>query len=248
MNSNCKEMFQLCIDQGNSSTKIGIFDHNTLIHQAEYKQFSENKIIEIKNNFQIQSAIISSVISDNEVLLHLLQIHFKQFVVFNHKTAVPIENKYLTPQTLGLDRLAAMVGAQFLQPNKDLLVIDAGTAITYDFLDRNKLYSGGNIAPGIEMRLKSLHDYTHKLPLIKAEPYDELLGNDTKTAILAGVLQGIQFEMDGYINTLKIKYPELSIFLTGGSTFYFDTKLKNLIFAEKKLVLIGLNRILNFNV
>ena len=241
-------MFQLCIDQGNSSTKIGIFNYNALVHQAEYKEFSENEIVEIQNNFQIQSAIISSVVTNNEALLQLLQIHFQQLVIFSHHTSVPIENRYLTPQTLGLDRLAAIVGAQFLQPNKDLLVIDAGTAITYDFLDSNKVYWGGNIAPGIEMRLKSLHDYTQKLPLIQAEPYDELLGNDTKTAILAGVLQGIQFEMDGYINTLKIKYPELSIFLTGGSTFYFDTKLKNLIFAEKKLVLIGLNRILNFNV
>ncbi len=241
-------MFQLCIDQGNSSTKIGVFDLNTLIHQAEYKQFGKKEIVDIENDFKIQSAIISSVISNNEVLLRLLQVHFEEFVNFNHHTSVPIENRYLTPQTLGLDRLAGMVGAQFLQPNKDLLVIDAGTAITYDFLDSNRVYWGGNIAPGLEMRLKSLHDYTHKLPLIQAEPYDELLGNDTKTAILAGVLQGIQFEIIGYINTLIIKYPELSIFLTGGSTFYFDTKLKNLIFAEKNLVLIGLNRILNFNV
>jgi type III pantothenate kinase len=241
-------MYQLCIDQGNSSTKIGVFDLNTLIYQTDYKQFGEKEIVEIKNDFQIRSAIISSVISDNEDLLQFLQFHFQQFVILNHCTSVPIENKYHTPKTLGLDRLAAIVGAQFLQPEKNLLVIDAGTAITYDFLDKNKVYWGGNIAPGIEMRLKSLHDYTKKLPLIQAEPYDEILGNDTKTAILAGVIQGIHFEIIGYINTLKIKYPELSIFLTGGSTFYFDTKLKNLIFAEKNLVLIGLNHILNFNV
>ena len=155
---------------------------------------------------------------------------------------------YETPETLGKDRLAAVVGASFLKPGKDILVIDAGTAITYDFINSKKQYLGGNIAPGINLRLRSLHEFTQRLPLVQVNSESPLLGVDTNSALVSGALYGIVFEIDGYISTLKIKYPQLSVFLTGGSTFYFDTKLKSPIFAEKNLVLIGLNRILQYNV
>jgi type III pantothenate kinase len=110
------------------------------------------------------------------------------------------------------------------------------------------VYWGGNISPGINLRLRSLHEFTQTLPAVQPKPTDQFLGIDTESAILSGVIQGIVFEMNGYMDTIKIKYPQLSIFLTGGSAFYFDTKLKNTIFAEKNLVLIGINRILQFNV
>lgn len=239
---------QLCVDQGNSSTKIAVFESDKLLEFKTYKSLEIQHLNEVIDRFPIKSCIISSVVEKNDELYYFLNQKVQNFIVLNHKTLVPFENRYETPETLGKDRIAAIVGAKFLQPNTDLLVIDAGTAITYDFIDAHGVYHGGNIAPGIDMRLRSLHEFTQKLPLVEAQVDTPLLGFDTKSAILSGVINGIIFEIDGYIDSLKFKYSELSIYLTGGSTFYFYTKLKNPIFAEKYLVLIGLNRILQFNV
>ncbi len=238
----------LCIDQGNSSTKIGIFNKDKLVDTFVYDHFGKSELSELLAMFSISNCIVSSVISDNTELLKELKDKIKILIELSHSTSIPITNNYSTPETLGNDRLAAVVGASYLKPGHDILVIDAGTAITYDFIDATQNYSGGNIAPGLNLRLWSLHEFTDKLPLVEPKIESQLFGNSTETAILSGVLYGIVFEIDGYINTLKIKYPQLSTFLTGGSTFYFDTKLKNAIFAERNLVLIGLNRILQYNV
>jgi len=238
----------LCIDQGNSSTKVGIFNHNDLIESFNFVNFGTNEIKELLIKFLIDSCILSSVIHENKDIKRILEENTQNFIELTHKTVVPIENRYLTPETLGKDRLAAVVGAAFLKPESDILVIDAGTAITYDFIDSNQVYFGGNIAPGLNIRLRSLHESTQKLPLVEPNAESPFLGDTTNKALISGSIYGIVFEIDGYINALKIKYPQLSTFLTGGSTFYFDTKLKNAIFAEKNLVLIGLNRILQYNV
>jgi type III pantothenate kinase len=238
----------LCIDQGNSSTKIGVFDENDLIESSAFEIDNLTEAVEIIERFNIESCIISSVTNQVSYFQSILKQRIKNYLELSHKTLVPIENRYLTPETLGKDRLAAIVGAAFLKPDTDILVIDAGTAITFDFIDSKQVYHGGNIAPGLNMRLRSLHEFTQKLPLVEPNQNSSLLGNDTNSAILSGAVYGIALEIDGYINTLKIKYPQLSTFLTGGSTFYFDTKVKNAIFAEKNLVLIGLNRILQYNV
>ena len=238
----------LCIDQGNSSTKVGIFDQNELIYSFSYEQFGKVELSVLLSDFPIISCIISSVISDNKELIGELKNQVEVFIELSHTTAIPIENSYLTPETLGKDRLAAVIGAACLKPGHDILVIDAGTAITYDFIDSTRRYLGGNIAPGLNLRLRSLHEFTHKLPIVEPKVDSPFIGNSTESAMLSGALYGIVFEIDGYIDALKIKYPQLSTFLTGGSTFYFDTKLKNAIFAERNLVLIGLNRILLYNV
>ena len=239
----------LCIDQGNSSIKVGIFENDILIKDFVFKSINNNDLQNIFDTYHaINNCIISSVISENKQILAFLQKNTSKLINLSHKTAIPIENRYETAETLGNDRLAAVVGAAFLKPKGDILVIDVGTAITYDFIDANQVYWGGNIAAGINLRLRSLHEYTQKLPLVEITDNTPLIGNNTKTALISGTLYGIVFEMDGYINSLKNKYPQLSTFLTGGSTFYFDTKLKNAIFAEKNLVLIGLNRILQYNV
>ncbi len=238
----------LCIDQGNSSTKVGIFNLDKLIESLTFVDFRESEIKELFQKHSIESCILSSVVSDNDSIIEILTYNSGNFIELTHNTSIPIENRYLTPETLGKDRLAAVIGANFLKPGNDILVIDAGTAITYDFVNSNGVYSGGNIAPGLNMRLRALHEFTHKLPLVESTAESPFLGNDTNSAILSGALYGIVFEIDGYINTLKIKYPKLSTFLTGGSTFYFAAKLKSAIFAEKNLVLIGLNRILQHNV
>lgn len=240
--------YSLCIDQGNSSTKIAVFANDELLNFRAFENLDENCVAEIIDTYSIRHCILSSVTNEDVALSEFIKHKVEKFIFLDHQTPVPVEIRYDTPQTLGKDRLAAVVGASYLMPDKDLLVIDAGTAITYDFVDAKRIYHGGNIAPGVEMRLRALHEFTSKLPLVTAQMESPFLGTDTVSAIRSGVLYGIQFEINGYIDTLKIKYPELSVYLTGGSTFYFYTKLKSAIFAEKNLVLIGLNRILQFNV
>jgi type III pantothenate kinase len=129
-----------------------------------------------------------------------------------------------------------------------LLVIDAGTAITYELLEASGKYKGGNISPGMTTRFKALNQFTKKLPLVSETEDVPFLGRDTTSAIQAGVVNGIVFEMDGYIDALKVEYPSLLVFLTGGHSFYFERRLKNTIFADINLVLTGLNRILEYNV
>ena len=238
----------LCIDCGNSSTKAAVFNRNQLIETLVYVDFGLTEIEVLFEKFPIKNCILSSVVKNNENIIQELTRKSQYFIELTSKTTLPIKNLYETPDTLGKDRIAAVAGAAFLKPDTDLLVIDAGTAITYDFINSENEYNGGNIAPGLSMRLQAMHEFTSKLPLVEAETESPFLGTNTKSAILAGAFQGIIFEMDGYINSLKIKYPQLSTFLTGGSTFYFANKLKNTIFAEKNLVLIGLNRILEYNV
>ncbi len=238
----------LCIDRGNSRTKTGVFSNEKLISTNIFEQFGIEQLANIFKEYPVQNVILSGVVDTDIVVKNYLKNRSIFFIELSHETKLPFENNYLTPETLGKDRLAAIAGAAWLKPDTDILVIDAGTAITYDFIDAKGIYHGGNIAPGIGMRARALNEFTSKLPLIEPSSEYSLLGNDTASAINAGIIQGVVFEIDGYIQTLKNKYPELSTFLTGGSIFYFDKKLKNSIFAEKFLVLFGLNRILQYNV
>lgn len=162
-------------------------------------------------------------------------------------TPVPLRDGYSSASTLGMDRLAAAVGAWAMQPGHDLLVIDAGTAVTYDFVSADGTYMGGNIAPGIGMRLKSLHEHTGALPMVKPSGPVRMIGNDTETAIRSGVINGIRYETEGYIRDLKSLYPSLLVFLTGGDAEFFDIKGKSTNFAVPDLVLRGLARIVGFN-
>lgn len=236
----------LCVDQGNTLLKVAVFEEEVLIRHFTLNTDFESGLSEIINTFQINKAILSSVsaVSVDTILSQKV----KYFINFDHHTPVPVVNSYETPETLGKDRLAAVVGANRLMPETDLLVIDAGTAITFDFIDAHGVYHGGNIAPGIEMRAESLHQFTGKLPRVELKGDVSFLGKNTSDAIIAGIIYGAAFEIDGYIDRLLLKYPKLCTFLTGGSSIYFDGKLKNPIFADKNLVLTGLNRILQYNV
>jgi type III pantothenate kinase len=170
-------------------------------------------------------------------------------------TPVPIVNKYDTPHTLGQDRLAAAVGAKSLCPNENLLIIDAGSAITYDFVTDKGEYMGGNIAPGIKMRFTILQRMTKKLPLVETEENEliPLFGKNTRDAIAAGVIRGIAYEVKGYMRTLREKMDHFHTFLTGGNAPYILNNVrtsrteKREIRYEKNLVLIGLNTILIHN-
>lgn len=163
------------------------------------------------------------------------------------ETPIPLRNAYSSPLTLGMDRLAAAVGAWSMKPGHNLLVVDAGTAVTYDFVSADGIYKGGNIAPGVGLRLKSLHDHTGSLPLVSACGSIPTFGNDTETAIRSGVIGGIRKELEGYVNELSSIYPSVLVFLTGGDAEFFDIKAKSTTFAVPDLVLRGLARITEFN-
>ena len=162
-------------------------------------------------------------------------------------TPVPINNLYKTPETLGKDRLAAVVGAHSLFPDKDVLVFDAGTALTIDFIDKEGNYRGGNISPGLNMRFRALHDYTQKLFLHSQSDDYQLLGADTPSAIISGVQNGMIFEINHYVHHFVKEFPQLVTILTGGDVNFFVNKIEKRIFAEPNLVFIGLKKIIEFN-
>ena len=201
-------------------------------------------IDEWNRQYDIDGVIVSSVIADSLELQDELQKLQCPVVRFNSSTPLPLEINYRTPGTLGSDRLAAAVGAWNDAPGRNLLVIDAGTAITIDFVGKDGKYNGGNIAPGIKMRLRALHEYTSRLPMVDKEGDTPTIGHDTETAIRSGVINGVCHEIEGYIDEFKQKYCDLLVFLTGGDEKPLKNRIKNCIFADKYLVAKGLNRIL----
>lgn len=240
----------LCVDQGNSRIKIAVFDGNQIIDSYLFKRFDPSLADEIFRTYPIEHAIYCSVCVKDTEVRSWLNTHLGNYLELSSKTSIPLINSYSTPETLGNDRLAAAIGAHSICKEHPLLVIDAGSAITYDLVSADGQYLGGNIAPGMRMRFRSLHDYTSSLPYVEPNENDayELTGKDTRTAILNGVMKGILFEMEGYIMHYKETYPDLCVFLTGGNFSYFHNRLKITTFAERNLVLIGLNRILEYNV
>jgi len=239
-------IMNLIVDQGNSFTKIGIFSDKELLHTAIFKQLGKKELESLFELYPVSATILSSVVNPEYEMIEYLKKRSKKFILLDENTPLPIENLYKTPETLGKDRIAVCIGANYLKPNANLLVIDAGTAVTYDVVNAKNQYVGGNISPGLEMRRKALHTFTQKLPLIEMKDSAPMLGTTTDEAILAGIVNGLIYEMEGYISSLSSIYPDLSIFLTGGDLFYFEKKLKNSIFADSNLLLAGLNRILNF--
>jgi len=239
----------LVIDIGNSFTKFAFFEQDSIVEKYQFENNPEHLIKELNSFKQIDKAIVSSV---NNSLSEILEIPIKNLtkniLFFNYKTKIPIENKYTAKKTLGLDRLAAIIGANYLFINSNILVFDAGTALTIDFINKNNQYLGGNISPGLEMRFNSLHNYTSKLPLVKKSENFQELGKTTEEAIISGIQKGMIYEIDSYINDFKKNYDDLKIVFTGGDSFFFEKKLKNTIFANPNLVLIGLHKVLKFNV
>ncbi len=237
----------LIIDIGNTVAKIAVFADADIVEVVYDSNVTLEHLPEVCCRYSCDKAIVATVIDLSDRAAAQLASLPVPVLWLDEKTPLPVENLYETPQTLGYDRIAAVVGANEQFPDKDLLVVDAGTCITYEFIDAMGRYHGGNISPGLQMRFKALHRFTGKLPSVSAEGRLLPMGKDTETAIRAGVLKGIEYEISGYIMALKHKYPELLVFLTGGDDFSFDTNLKSIIFADRFLVLKGLNRILNYN-
>jgi len=242
-------IMKLVIDSGNTLVKLAVFNGSQIVELLKTPDLSIQTIAQLLDKYKnINSAIFSSVRENTQELENFLdqKVHF---ISLDGKTLLPYKNNYTTPETLGKDRIAAVAGAQNLFPTNNVLVIDAGTSITYDLLTSDGEYMGGGISPGMQMRFDALNTFTSKLPLIKAE-YDKditLIGNTTSKAILSGVQNGVLQEVDGIIEEYKADFSSLKIVICGGDNKYFDKYLKNNIFAAPNLVLQGLIKILQFN-
>jgi type III pantothenate kinase len=243
-------MFHLVIDIGNSAQKIAVFEQRNLVHTEISKSLDTEKLAQILAQYPCSHSIISSV---KQELAAVEQYLAKQTtcIRFSAETPTPIDNKYQSPETLGLDRLAAMVAVAALFPKQNTLVVDAGTCITYDMLDAQATFFGGSISPGIQMRFKALHEFTGRLPLVSfSAESTTLVGTDTLSALQSGVVNGVTAEVEGIITQYQQKYPQLNVVFCGGDANFFDSRLKNSIFASNSsciphLVLIGLNEIIH---
>ena len=235
----------LIIDLGINSAKFFLFQGEQIILHTRKENSSFDVIDEWNRLYDIDKVIVSSVITDCESLLDEISKLQCPVIRFNKSTPLPLEVNYRTPGTLGSDRIAAAVGAWGEAPGRNILVIDAGSAITIDFVSKDGKYNGGNIAPGIKMRLRALHEYTDRLPMVEKEGDIPTIGYDTETAIRSGVINGVCHEIEGYINEFKQKYCDVLVFLTGGDEKPLKNRIKSCIFADKYLVAKGLNRILN---
>ena len=239
----------LVIDIGNSFTKIAVFDNAEIIKVFSFKDLSLSEINNLTEKYpELSGVIISSVRNPDKKLLGFLKKNFKNFLELTENTPLPIENLYGSKKTLGKDRIALAVGANNIFPDRNVLVIDLGTAITYDLVNSKNQYIGGNISPGLGMRFKALNTFTDQLPLVKRCPEFPEIAKNTRDAVISGVQHGILHELDGNINRLKKKYDKLKIILTGGDAIFFDKIIKSDIFVDLNLRYTGLNRILEYNV
>lgn len=238
----------LAIDIGNTVAKLAIIDKGQVVDFLKTEEIDVAYVEGILDSYSdIESAILVSVREEYCDIEELLSRRVSRFVRFDSDTAVPIKNCYSTPKTLGLDRMAAAVGANALYPGSNILVADFGTTITIDLVSSKGEFMGGNISPGAAMRFNALHQQTKKLPLTTLSDETQLLGTDTISAIKNGVINGIVYEIEGYIRDMEQKYADLRIIFTGGDGNFFAKRLKNPIFATYDLVAYGLNRILEYN-
>lgn len=234
----------LIIDIGNSSAKVGIFNQQELIEKHVFASVAMLNLF--LGNHSFKNSIISSVASNPEEIRQHIQAE-KKFILTKN-LPVPTTNLYATPSTLGVDRLAGVCGARQLFPDKNCLVIDAGTCITYDFIDKDGNYRGGGISPGLSMRFQAVNTFTAKLPLVQAVKAPTLIGNSTESCIQSGVILGLTEEIKGFIRLYEQEFEDLKVVLCGGDTVFFENQLKGSIFAVPELVLSGLNSILDYNV
>jgi type III pantothenate kinase len=231
------------IDIGNTFIKLAIFNQNELIETVVEEEINEKTIDSLLQKYAIGKGIYSSVRVTDKSLLKKYN-----FLALSHHTPLPLAIKYKTPETLGLDRIAAVVGANTSYKNTNVLVMDLGTCITYDFITAKNQYLGGAIAPGFNMRFKALNQFTGKLPIVDYKKEQlKLVGDTTENSIISGVYNGMKNEILGTINSYSSQYESLKIVVTGGDINLFDLEPKNRIFADEFLVLKGLNEILNYN-
>ena len=233
-------MKKITIDEGNTSVKLALFENNQLVFMK-----SDVNLERVKELLSNCDRLIVSSVKKNPLFESLISSKYAIFL--NPSTPLPITNCYETPHSLGNDRIALAVGATANFPNKNVLVIDAGTCITYDFINSKKEYLGGSISPGIQMRYNALHHFTSQLPLLESVDTAMLIGANTEGSIHSGIINGILVEIDGIIQRYTNQYPDIKVIVTGGNAKFFDKGLKNTIFANPNLLMEGLNKILDYN-
>ena len=233
----------LAVDIGNTRIKAAVFKHDTILGSFVFdKSELEINLSKILQTYpDCRDWIVASVGGiEKEVFLTFASranIHF-----VSHQDAFPFENRYATPQTLGIDRMVLAAGAVWQYPGQNRLVIDAGTCVTYDFIDADNKYWGGAISPGLRLRYESLHRFTARLPLLGKEAPQDFIGNTTNQSIHSGVVQGLAHEIDGFIGQYRERYPKFIIILTGGDAEFLANRLKNTIFANSIFLLESLNQ------
>jgi len=239
---------KLSVDIGNTLVKIGLFNRNELVRSFSFPSISQKIIFELQKEYPaITHAIISDVTGSRTKTIRAFR-KVSHVIYLDSKTKLPFRNKYGTTATLGTDRLALVAGAMKYFPGKNVFVISVGTCITFDYVNDKKEYFGGSISPGMRMRLAALNHFTARLPLVNPKTIRKNSGNTTADSILTGVVNGMTYEIDGFVNTYKMKYKNIEVILTGGDSFFFARRLKSSIFAAPELTLIGLNEILKHNV
>ncbi|WP_276388500.1 type III pantothenate kinase [Eudoraea chungangensis] len=238
----------LVIDAGNTLIKYAVFNGITLLWQeaGQEESFTEK----VKGIFHaypnIRSALVSSVIDFDKKKLAALAV-FCEVHLLSHKSRFPLKISYATPNSLGMDRLALATAAFYKYPESNVLVIDAGSCVTYDIVNDFGEYLGGAISPGLHMRYKALHRQTQKLPLLNPEELFDFIGNSTASSIHSGILNGISLEIDGVIALYQERFKDLTVILTGGDAQFLSKRLKNTLFANSNFLLEGLNYLLEYN-
>lgn len=236
-------MCNLIIDEGNTLCKAYVFSGDAIIAHESASLLSDKQLCDLVKQHNISKIISSTTRRDVFILPQELQ-QISHTTLSTH-TPLPIGIDYKTPETLGRDRIAAAVGARSLLPETNVLIIDMGTAITIDFIDNQGVYHGGIISPGAKMRARAMNQFTGCLPLVELPANAELTGKSTEEALQFGILNGIRFEIDGYISRYMHLYEGLQVIVTGGDAELIDHKRVSIIF-EPDLVAIGLNGILSY--
>ncbi|MFL9837209.1 type III pantothenate kinase [Flavobacterium sp. ST-75] len=234
----------LAVDIGNTKIKAAVFEVNALKEKFVFeKNEAEKKIKKIFHQYEkIEVSILSSVGEKEKEVIGVLKKYTRVEVV-SHTFLFPFTNKYATPSTLGIDRMVLAAGAVLQYPDKNRLVLDAGTCITYDFIDRNNHYLGGAIAPGLQMRYDAMHNFTAKLPLLYPEEPLNYIGNSTSASMHSGAVNGFLHEIEGFIKDYSRDYEDLTVILTGGDAEFLAKRLKNTIFANSNFLLESLNNL-----
>ncbi len=229
----------LCFDFGNTRLKFAVFEGDQFIEEVTLPNDELFTIERVMYVHQPQKTILSSVINHNPAIENILAAESK-FHKISHLTKANFTTPVGKPETIGADRLALSAAAVHFYPGKNNLVIGLGTCITYNFINQYHQFIGGSISPGMEMRFKAMQVFTAKLPAVQAEWNFPIIGYDTKTNMQSGVIAGIAYEMDGFIDEYAQKYDNFNVVLTGGDSAYFARRLKNRIFADSNFLFKGL--------
>jgi len=236
----------LCLDFGNTRLKVAVFNGRDFQEEINLPDATIATISALMNQWKPEKAILSSVIN-HDPAIEAFMAEKTKFHRLNHTSQLPLTTPVGKPETIGADRLALVAAAVDLFPKKHNLVIGLGTCITYNFINNHHEFLGGSISPGMNMRFRAMHEQTALLPYIKAESPFPLVGYDTKTNLLSGVIWGMTKEIDGIIDEYALKYSNFNVLLTGGDMPFFVPHLKNRIFADPNLIFKGLYAISEFN-